>query len=71
MRAKELMRLCELYELKQATSWRKRPGEDSAEALDGPDSILIEKYELLKADDLFALSKLLPELSQKAGFPGL
>ena len=53
----------ELYELKQAYLAEK--AQEIGEALDGPHSVLIEKYELLKTDDLFALSKLLPELSQK------
>ena len=53
----------ELYELKQAYLAEK--AQKISEALDGPHSVLIEKYELLKTDDLFALSKLLPELSQK------
>jgi alanyl-tRNA synthetase len=53
----------ELYELKQA--YLSEKAREISESLTGSDSVLVEKYELLKTDDLLALSKLLPELSHK------
>ena len=53
----------ELYELKQAYLTEK--AQEIREKLAEFNGVLIEKYELLKTDDLLALSKLLPELSGK------
>ncbi len=53
----------ELYELKQA--YLAERTREFGEDLIGSGNVLVKKYELLKADDLLALGKLLPDLSGK------
>lgn len=53
----------ELYGLKQA--YLAERAREIDEGLATSDSVLIKKYELLKTDDLLALSKLLPQLPGK------
>ncbi|NLT46799.1 MAG: hypothetical protein GXX92_00155, partial [Clostridiales bacterium] len=53
----------DLYELKQA--YLAERARELSEDLAGQGRVLVKKYELLKTDDLLALSKLLPDLSGK------